>query len=134
MYGVNPDISIILPYTFYQPIFYATHDQHFPADSEVRAGFWVGFAEHCGDSLTHMVLDAEVFKMIYRSALRPRSHKDPNKRLVDAGVEEDHPPHPKPTKHPNPVPDGEKSTQLTQVDNLQGVPPTGGEGETMVTP
>ena len=24
--------------------------------------------------------------------------------------------------------------QLTEVDNLQGVPPTGGEGETMVTP
>ena len=23
---------------------------------------------------------------------------------------------------------------LTEVDNLQGVPPTGGEGETMVTP
>ena len=24
--------------------------------------------------------------------------------------------------------------KLTEVDNLQGVPPTGGEGETMVTP
>ena len=24
--------------------------------------------------------------------------------------------------------------KLTQVDNLQGVPPTGGEGETVVTP
>ena len=29
----------------------------------------------------------------------------------------------------------EKCTRmLTEVDNLQGVPPTGGEGETMVTP
>ena len=44
LYGVTPDISIILLYTFYQPIFYATHDQHFPSDSEERAGFWVGFA------------------------------------------------------------------------------------------
>ena len=25
-------------------------------------------------------------------------------------------------------------TLITEVDNLQGVPPTGGEGETMVTP
>ena len=45
LYGVTPDISIIFLYTFYQPIFYATHDQHFPSDSEERAGFWVGFAE-----------------------------------------------------------------------------------------
>ena len=111
MYGVTPDISILLLYTFYQPIFYATHDQHFPSDSKERTGFWVGFAEHCGDSLTYMVLDAETFKIIYRSALRPRSPKDPNKRLVDAGGKEDHQRHSKPTKHPNPVPDDEKSAQ-----------------------
>ena len=42
LYGVTPDISIILLKTFYQPVFYATHDQHFPSDSEERAGFWVG--------------------------------------------------------------------------------------------
>ena len=85
LYGVTPDISIILLYTFYQPVFYATHDQHFPSGSEEMAGFWVGFADHCGDSLTHMVLDAVTLKIIYRSALRPRTSKDPNKRLVDTG-------------------------------------------------
>ena len=111
MYGVTPDISIILLYTFYQPIFYATHDQLLPSDSEERAGFWVGFTVNCGDSLTHMVLDAETFKIIYRSALRPRSPKDPNKRLVDAGGVDDHQPHSKPTKHPTSVPDDEKSAQ-----------------------
>ena len=109
LYGVTPDISIILLYTFYRPVFYATHDQHFPSDSEKRAGFWVGFAEHCGDSLTHMILDAVTNKIIYRSALRPRTPKDPNKRIVDAGGEEDHQPHEKLTKHPTPVPHGEKS-------------------------
>ena len=30
LYGVTPDVSILLLYTFYQPVFYATHDQHFP--------------------------------------------------------------------------------------------------------
>ena len=112
LYGVTPDITVILLYTFYQPVFYATHDQHFPSDSEERAGFWVGFAEHYGDSLTHMVLDAVTLKIIYRSALRPRTPKDPNKRLVDAGGEEDHQPHEKPTTHPTPVPNGEKSAQV----------------------
>ena len=58
-----------------------------------------------------MVLDAETLKIIYRSALRPRSPKNTNKRLVDAGGEEDHQPHSKPTEHPTPVPEGEKSAQ-----------------------
>ena len=46
---ITPDISIILLFTFYQPVFYATYDQHFPSESEERAGYWVGFGEHCGD-------------------------------------------------------------------------------------
>ena len=108
LYGVTRDIRIILLYTFYQPVFYATHDQHLPSDSEERAGFWVGFAEHCGDSLTHMGLDAVTLKIIYRSALRPRTPKDPNKWLADDGGEKDHQSHEKPTKHPTPVPNGEK--------------------------
>ena len=58
-----------------------------------------------------MVLDAETLKIIYRTALRPRSSKDPNNRHVDAGGEEDHQPHSKPTKHPTRLPDGEKSAQ-----------------------
>ena len=41
----------MLLYTFYQPVFYATHDHHFPSESEERADFWVGFGEHCGDAM-----------------------------------------------------------------------------------
>ena len=58
-----------------------------------------------------MVLDAMTLKIICRSALRPRTPTNPNRRLVDAGGEEDHQPHEKPTKHPTPVPNGEKSAQ-----------------------
>ena len=104
LYGVTSDIRSILLYSFYQPVFYATHDQHFPSVSEERAGFWVGFAEHCGDSLTHMGFDAVTNTIIYRSSQRPRILKDPYKKLADAGGEEDHQPHEKPTKHPTPVP------------------------------
>ena len=35
--GVTPDILIILLLTFYQPVFYATHDLSFPSESEERA-------------------------------------------------------------------------------------------------
>ena len=55
--GITPDISIILLFTFYQPVFYATYDQHFPPESEERPGYWVGFGEHCGDAMTHKILD-----------------------------------------------------------------------------
>ena len=38
--GITPDISIILVFTFHQPVFYATHDEHFPSESEEKAAFW----------------------------------------------------------------------------------------------
>ena len=109
----------MLLYTFYQPVFYATHDQHFPSESEERAAFWVGFAEQCGGSLTHKVLDSETLKIIHRSALRPRSVQHPNKRLVDDGGEEDHQPH---TKYPE--------NQLNQMSQLH----TSNQGMMMVQP
>ena len=52
LYGVSPDISIILLYTFYQPVGFATHNQSYPSASEERAAQWVGFGEHVGDSLS----------------------------------------------------------------------------------
>ena len=105
LYGVTPDISIMLLYTFYQPVFYATHDQHFHFESEERVAFWVCFAECCGDSLTHTVVDSETLRIIHRSAIRPRSPKNPNKRLVDAGGEEDDQPHNKASEHLTSSPD-----------------------------
>ena len=56
LYGSTPDLSIMLLYTFYQPVFYATHDQHFPSASEETAAFWQGFGEHYGDAMTHKLL------------------------------------------------------------------------------
>ena len=84
--GITPDISIILLFTFYQCVFYATYDQHFPSESEERAGYWVGFGEHCGDAMTHKILDQDTQKIIYRSAVRPKKSSTPN-HLVPHGGE-----------------------------------------------
>ena len=54
--GITHDISIILLFTFYQPVFYSTYDQHFPSESEEKAGYWVGFGEQSGDAMTHKIL------------------------------------------------------------------------------
>ena len=60
--GITPDISIIFLFTFYQPVFYVTHEKHYPSESEKQAAYWVGFGEHCGDAMTHKVLDHETRK------------------------------------------------------------------------
>ena len=85
--GITPDISIILLFTFYQPVFYATYDQHFPSESEERVGYWVGFGKHCGDAMTHKILDHDTQKIIYRSAVRPKKSSTPNHRLAPHGGE-----------------------------------------------
>ena len=71
--GINPDISIILLFTFYQPVFYATYDQ--------------GFGEHCGDAMTHKILDHDTQKIIYRSVVRCKKSSTPNHRLAPHGGE-----------------------------------------------
>ena len=70
-------------------MFYArsTYDQNFPSESEERAGYWVGFGEHCGDAMTHKILDHDTQKIIYRSAVRPKKSSTPNHRLAPHGVE-----------------------------------------------
>ena len=83
----TPDISIILLFTFYQPVFYATHVHHFPSETEERTGYWVSFGEHCGDAMTHKVLDHETQKIIYRSVVRPQKSPTPDHRLVPHGGE-----------------------------------------------
>ena len=74
------------------------HDEHFPSEIEENAAFWDGFAEHCGDSLTRMVLYADALEIINKSAIRPRTLKNPNQRLADAGGKEHHQPHSKTLK------------------------------------
>ena len=69
--GITPDISVILQFTFYQPVFYATYDQNFPSESEERAGYWVGFGEHCGDAITHKIMIPR--KLSIEVLLDPRS-------------------------------------------------------------
>ena len=66
-------------------MFYATYDQHFPSESEEWAGYWVGFGEHCGDAMTHKILDHDTQKIIYRSAVRPKKSSTPNHRLAPHG-------------------------------------------------
>ena len=87
-------VSIILLYTFYQPVLCATHNQSYPSVSEERVAHWVGFGEHVGDALTHKLLDDDTKKILYRSAVRPSDSAHPNKILVPDGQESSQTPTP----------------------------------------
>ena len=54
-YGITPDISIIMMHTFYQSVYYASHNQSFPSTSEEKHA-WVGFGKHVSDAITHKFL------------------------------------------------------------------------------
>ena len=73
-------------YTFYQSVYYASHNQSFPSSSEETSAFWVGFGEHVGDAITHKLLDSSSNKIIYRSSVCPADELHPNKHLpTDSG-------------------------------------------------
>ena len=71
LYGVTPDNSIIMMYTFYQAVYYASHNQSFLSSSEEKHAFRVGFGDHVGDAITHKLLNSSSNKLLYRSAIHP---------------------------------------------------------------
>ena len=72
-FGITPDLSSLLQFYFYQPIFYLdTNGPSFPTSKELF-GHWVGIADNVGDALTYLILTPNN-KVIARSTLRPAYH------------------------------------------------------------
>ena len=69
-------------YTFYQSVYYASHNQSFPSTREEKHAFWVGFGEHVGDAVIHKLLDSSSNKTLYRSAVCPADDIHPNNMLL----------------------------------------------------
>ena len=67
-FGITPDISALLQFTFFQPIYFSDKDI-FP-NAEERMGHWLGVAENKGDALTYWIL-AENKQVLARSLVRP---------------------------------------------------------------
>ena len=90
--GERPDISNLLMYTFYQPVYYKAHDDSFPSKSQEKKGYWVGISEHCGDTMTYLILTEDTSTIMPRSELRPVTDKAPNLRAdPDIGERESKP-------------------------------------------
>jgi Reverse transcriptase (RNA-dependent DNA polymerase) len=68
--GQQPDISALLAFRWYEPVYFKATTQHFPSTSPERAGRIVGIAENQGDALTFLVLDSLTRQVVARSELR----------------------------------------------------------------
>ena len=94
--GITTDISSLLQFTFYEPVYYATADSlkydgktPFPSGIGEAKGRFVGFAESVGDVLTYKVLTDDTLKVIYRSYVRSAlDESERNVRLDNKDKEE----------------------------------------------
>jgi hypothetical protein len=76
--GTTIDISQLLYFSFYEPMYYHDKDSPFPSACKECRGRWVGISENVGNFMTCKILTDNTHKVIYRSYLC--SARDPNAR------------------------------------------------------
>ena len=83
-FGVQTDISALLSFHWWQPVYYSV-DGDFPSKSKEKLGRWVGVDDNQGDALTYLVLTNDTQQVITRSSVRAASDPMfPNKRATPA--------------------------------------------------
>ena len=68
--GVTPDISSLLQFDWYEPVYFKTEESHFPSMSKEQSGRIVGISEHVGHALTFMILTNDTQKIIHQSVVQ----------------------------------------------------------------
>ena len=75
--GSRPDISSLLCFTFYEPVYYSSDETlnpsgkpSWPSSTKEHLGYFVGVADTVGDALTFKVLTHDSKRVIERSAIR----------------------------------------------------------------
>ena len=80
--GSTPDISPLLQFTWWEPVYYKVDDSDFPSETREKRGRFVGIAEHVGHRMTFRVLTDDTHKVICRSNIRSALDSTaPNLRL-----------------------------------------------------
>ena len=112
--GTTPDISFLLHFSFYEPIYYridsSEPDLNFPSSSNEKMGYWVGFADNQGDSLTWRILTEDTQKIIIRSGVRSALRTTTNQRLASSSGEG--------TTLPFPIPYPQQSSNSLPLDPI----------------
>ena len=117
--GTTPDISFLLHFSFYEPVYYridsSEPDLNFPSSSNEKKGYWVGFADNQGDSLTWRILTEDTQKIIIRSDVRSALRTTTNQHLASPSGEG--------TTLPFPIPYSQQSQNYLPLDPLDASTP-----------
>ena len=117
--GTTPDISILLHFSFYEPVYYridsSEPDLNFPSSSNEKKGYWVGFADNQGDSLTWRILTEDTQKIIICSGVRSALRTTTNQHLASPSGEG--------TTLPFPIPYPQQSQNSLPLDPLDASTP-----------
>ena len=117
--GTTPDISFLLHFSFYEPVYYridsSEPDLNFPSSSNEKKGYWVGFADNQGDSLTWRILTEDTQKIIIRSGVRSALRTTTNQRLASPSGEG--------ITLPFPIPYSQQSQHYLPLDPLDASTP-----------
>jgi hypothetical protein len=80
--GTTQDISPILRFYWWEPVYYKEDDAPFPSTSREERGHFVGISRNVGHVMTYKILTDGSNKVIHRSNLRSAvTNSDPNLRL-----------------------------------------------------
>ena len=117
--GTTPDISFLLHFSFDEPVYYridsSEPDLNFPSSSNEKKGYWVGFADNQGDSLTWRILTEDTQKIIIRSGVRSALRTTTNQHLASSSGEG--------TTLPFPIPYPKQSSNSLPLDPLDASTP-----------
>ena len=120
--GTTPDISFLLHFSLYEPVYYridsSEPDLNFPSSSNEKKGYWVGFADNQGDCLTWRILTEDTHKIIICSGVQSalRTTTTTNQHLASPSGEG--------TTLPFPIPYPQQSQISLPLDPLDESTPT----------
>ena len=118
--GTTPDVSFMLHFSFYEPVYYridsSEPDLNFPSSSNEKKGYWVGFADNQGDSLTWRILTEDTHKIIIHSGVHSALRTTTNQRLASPSGEG--------TTLPFPIPYPQQSTNSLPLGPLDASTPS----------
>ena len=78
-----PDISLLLRFSFWDPVYYKLDDSDFPSGSTEGCGCWVGIAKNVGPTMTYKILSDDTKKVIYRLNVHSALTKEDRNKHVD---------------------------------------------------
>ena len=81
-FGITRDISPLLLYQWWEPVYYYSNDMPFP-ESREKLGHFAGFVNNVGDSFCFQIVSTDNSQILYRSVLRSALDTDnPNFRAM----------------------------------------------------